>query len=817
MQIIKKDIKFKKIFEYVILLLLFLLSIKKGGFYKTDTLFFCFSIAGISILYFTYEYFENRNKKNQNRIDIISILLLILSFFYTLPILFRNYSNLSDSIFEMTRYFNIYLIYRIVKNSDNKKIFLNGIVIITIIQCLIGIDGLGNRYLSSILDNFNSGFLSRDITRLSGTIQYANVVAILCTISIIILLEKIKNIEKYNLNIKNILNFVGIFILFSSLLLTESRAALIFGVFAIIIYFILERKNIKNIFFTLLIQILFSILFTSIIQNNIINNPTAIYFYTAVAILINVIIYLVLNILNKNNIINKVVNNRLNISRNKLIIIFCLVFISYIIIGINVSKPLYIDSKSKENKESINVYNVNRNETNNINLKLDLKAEDTRYKITFIEVSDEFTSKVVKVLNYYNIIDTNINLSFDASNNAKYINIIIECEKGSLYIDELKMNNKNKTLKYAIIPTEIVSRIEDGIYGSTSIRDRIAYTEDSFKIIFNLPVNFLIGVGGEGFKNTYELFKSFAYSSTEAHNSFLQIFIESGVLGFITIISIIIIVVLKKENNYIKVALLLLIVHSFFDLNFSYLFMLCVFAILLACCDDKKINKGVLKDKTIEYLKFFESILCYFFLILNIYILINANFAYYLGIPKYKQEELTLEKQINVVNLMEKRVNLDPGENVYRQSLNEEYSVYFDMLIKTISGLDDKNPSKKVLEEEVKNVIENIKTNADNMVKNSKYDRNIILKVSDIYFNNLKYFTTIYYSKNIDEGYQIYLDYILKNVEYVENNYKNNSNIESLVKTTYNKYLTELKENKEDLNSIKIEEYINILERKIGT
>ena len=58
--------------------------------------------------------------------------------------------------------------------------------------------------------------------------------------------------------------------------------------------------------------------------------------------------------------------------------------------------------------------------------------------------------------------------------------------------------------------------------------------------------------------------------------------------------------VINFQNNYIKFAYLLFIIHSFIDLNFSYMFGIYTFGILLGLLDAKKTM--YLKNKYIFYI-----------------------------------------------------------------------------------------------------------------------------------------------------------------------------------------------------------------------
>ena len=108
------------IIDYILIILLVILSLFKGGFYKSDILLVSIIVSIIALIKIIFLICENIKNKSYS-IDVISVLLLLLSFSYLVPIIFNNYSDLNDSIYESIRYFGLYFVYTIVKNSDNKK------------------------------------------------------------------------------------------------------------------------------------------------------------------------------------------------------------------------------------------------------------------------------------------------------------------------------------------------------------------------------------------------------------------------------------------------------------------------------------------------------------------------------------------------------------------------------------------------------------------------------------------------------------------------------------------------------------------------
>ncbi len=668
----------KNIFDIIIVVLLFLLSIKKGGFYKYDTLFFNLGILIIGCIYFFINIIiincKNTNKKV--KVDIISILLLGLSIAYMLPIFFKNYANLNDSIYEMIRYYCLFIIYNIVKKSNNKQIYINSIVIITIIQCIIGIDGIANRYLLEFFSNFRTGYLNKDLNRMSANIQYANVFAILCLISFIIisykLLEKLDNNNSIKNNINNSIHFCLIFILLSSIILSSSRMVMIIYVLSFISIIIINRKNKNKLLYFIIInfiQIIIISIYTTLIYKNIQINLNNIYIIFLISLIVDFIIGFVINFIYYHfiSIINLKINIKNNYNFNKvyisLIIFIILALFTYIVIGLNLSKPLYVSSNLNENIISRDIYDINKNNENSISFVVKGQEEDSRFKISLYSVNNDFKTELLKEFNYYNNASWEFNYNFFIKENIRNIRIDIKCEKGSIYLDKFLVNNKKQILEYAILPSTLIYRINDIIHNSNSQTDRIMYSKDAIKIIKKTFPNFLIGVGGEGFYNLYKTVQEINYTSTEVHNSFLQIFVESGIIGFMIIISSCIIVLLKSKNNVYKLIFIVLILHSIFDLDFSYMLVISIFGILLAILD---ININIQLK-----INLYNILICVVFILtfaINI-IVFKANIALNIPVQNVKLTDTYLDDNIKneLIKKYELKIKLDPYDDDYKK------------------------------------------------------------------------------------------------------------------------------------------------------
>ena len=786
-----KEINYNKILDIIIVILLFISCFKRGGFYKSDVLGINLVITTIGIVYILFT--SVKNKKYS--ISINSAFLFILGTAYSLPIVFSNNVDMSDSIFEMIRYFDLYIIYKIVSCSRNKRVYENGIVVVTLIEYVIGVDGIGTRFLKNILGFFNSGYLSKDFTRMSSTIQYANVFAILCAISLVIIIFKILNNSKCKSGDLTIFSCI-----FSALIFTESRAVclmfLVYFSYFVVSNSIAKKNGIKDITILLVFNMIFSIVYTALVYNFAMFS-VKIYFLTLVFLLLSYTLNYILirycnNIFFKNNV-------------HKSIILLITVLLIYSIIALNISSPLYMSDDMQEKNITRNIYDIEKGKTNHISFKVSEKKSDTRYVIKFVEILNDLEVNEIKEVGYFSTSTGQFDFSFYIDENAKCIRMEVECQNGSFTIDNMILNDKNIKLNYLLIPSSIVYKFSDVINKATSISDRGIYYNDALKIVTSSFKNLIIGTGGEGFKNTYEIYQTQKYISTEVHSSFLQIFVESGIIGLICTLIVIVNTFLKTSNKEGKTLLLFFIIHSCIDLEFSYFSIIFLFAILLGICDNNEKSKYKFENKNIMLVIPIFVIMC---LMLILVILVRANLAYNIKVNDTSSDILIEAK--NVANL-EKRVKLDSYDIDYREKLGIEYQNYLKLLL-----IERSKDSDAVIEEEIKNVLENMKKNADIMEQNSKYNKYVIIDVSNVYFNNMYYFVELYYPQDKEKGYEIYMNYILNNLEKLKMHRYNEIAI-SQAQKLYNKYYTELKEKNRSINSLKLQEFIDKLDMLINT
>ncbi|WP_041313284.1 O-antigen ligase family protein [Heliomicrobium modesticaldum] len=81
----------------------------------------------------------------------------------------------------------------------------------------------------------------------------------------------------------------------------------------------------------------------------------------------------------------------------------------------------------------------------------------------------------------------------------------------------------------------VLQRIMSISTGDNNFRERLVFYSDAFRMGLERP---LLGWGGGGWKAGYRAYQSFLYNTTEVHNHFLQVWVETGIIGFVSFISL---------------------------------------------------------------------------------------------------------------------------------------------------------------------------------------------------------------------------------------------------------------------------------------
>jgi tetratricopeptide (TPR) repeat protein len=110
--------------------------------------------------------------------------------------------------------------------------------------------------------------------------------------------------------------------------------------------------------------------------------------------------------------------------------------------------------------------------------------------------------------------------------NKKVYNIIIPV--ATVLMPVIVLLFKNTILGF--LPKDLAERLGSISLKAETVTERAVFYKDAFKIIKDNPI---IGAGGGGWETLYKAYQTYAYWSNEAHNYFMQLWIEIGTLGIV--------------------------------------------------------------------------------------------------------------------------------------------------------------------------------------------------------------------------------------------------------------------------------------------
>lgn len=104
-----------------------------------------------------------------------------------------------------------------------------------------------------------------------------------------------------------------------------------------------------------------------------------------------------------------------------------------------------------------------------------------------------------------------------------------------LYETENILSTNRITLAHKYIPEAISKRIANISTEESSFTARTDFYKDALKIIKDHPI---LGTGGGGWKTIYLAYQSYQYFTTEVHNFFLQLWVETGTVGMLALVAL---------------------------------------------------------------------------------------------------------------------------------------------------------------------------------------------------------------------------------------------------------------------------------------
>lgn len=178
------------------------------------------------------------------------------------------------------------------------------------------------------------------------------------------------------------------------------------------------------------------------------------------------------------------------------------------------SLKVYIDANTEEN--------VILNTTSRI-VSQDINGIDP---IEFV-IGEEVEEVAITILNVGKENDVVIQKAYVTSSNEEVINI---------------------PLNYKYIPENVIRRVQD-IYTNNSFRLRQQFVKDGLELFLSNPI---LGNGLGGFENAIQSVQKYQYETKYAHNHFVQLLVDGGIIMFISYILLLcscILALFKMKNQ----------------------------------------------------------------------------------------------------------------------------------------------------------------------------------------------------------------------------------------------------------------------------
>ena len=547
-----------------------------------------------AIIYIIKDNIIENKKIKLSKIDILVIIICLSNF---IPLITNSYIRLIDTTEYILRYISVLNVYfltkKITKEDKNLSILINIFIVISVIMIFFGIDimtyNIGEEFYSFL------GTPKVDIDnkiRMVSLYKYANTFAILLTATLIMSLEKY--IETENKNKKSIYG-ISIFLHIFAIIMTYSRLTWIITAIMLVVYVILKKEKRKQALQIIFIALLNAMVYYFVFTNSITDGK----------------LYLIPIILFVQTILELVIIKIISIIKFKKIVYATLIIIAIGIVCNTFMMSGDLKLFNNENaKKSIRKQNIKVETNSNYTLEVDLEAK-TQVANSFsivVKQLDEKENNIEEHEIFFGNFEGTQKLEFKTQQYTKNISIIfkgIEVDNNTeLKIKNVRLNGKEIRVNYGIIPIEFINRLTKIEIDTSSVLDRIDYYKEALKISKD---NLLFGQGG----NVWKYKKSSNISGISEHSYILQLLLQNGIIAVVSYCILIFILVkhlykyLKNGNMHLDIilALFAIIIHSIFDFDLSFLYILMLTYMLIAILDKKIINEQKIPiNKIVTYI-----------------------------------------------------------------------------------------------------------------------------------------------------------------------------------------------------------------------
>ena len=579
--------KVKK-FDFFVILICFILfgySIYVGSPVQNNTNIINLFVLIVFLVYMAYILVKNRKYKIiKRKIDIFIIILVFSSF---ISLIFQNYANLEATIEYIIKYTTILSLYLMVRDSilkDNKYTgyILNTLIISSVGIFILGLDDLTFKFFKSFIKITNNVEISNKDNRFLGIFGYANTTAILMLVISIISSNRYLTTSSKTKNLYSLIIFINIL----AIILSYSRAVWIITLIAYLIFFCIIKETKIN-FLELIVRIGILSAISSLFIIKFMNRKEFLYVWLILVAFLAIAFF--------SNMFSEKILKKVKV-RYCIIAFACAVLIVIVLwnVALKITEPLVLFNNINIKEEpTCDITNVMPDTEYKFEFNISAKAEykiDELYTIEVCErnkYDDILIKHEIKFGNFEGIKD----IDFTTTPYTHKILLRFKSKhrvaQRGLVINSLKINNKEKPLKYKFLPSKIVDKVQDINLKTISVTERFSYMKNACKLIKKYG---LLGIGADGWKDRQSEVQEYYNYANEVHSYILEVFCEFGIVGFVALIGIMIIIfkelLLKSKNDvnklYILFAIIVLLIHSFMDFELSFMYILVVLFCLIA-------------------------------------------------------------------------------------------------------------------------------------------------------------------------------------------------------------------------------------------
>lgn len=565
---------------------------------------------GLALVWVGSKYQKKEYKLIQSPLDMTALGIV---FIYFISIFYAVDTRLA--IGELLKYANYFFVFLLARdlsgNEKYKKWILNTLVISAIGVSLVGIGSFIGTW------NYNGAVMGE---RIASTFQYPNTLASYLGAIFIIALGFFMTEER---KVNRALYGAGSSLILFTFILTYSRGMWLILPFIILLYVIVipNQKKLEIImflFFGTIVSIGFAMWFTQA-------SDSSNYMQWTIFLLLSLVMYGITHVVSL--LITKI--NNVCIDTKKIVIfvvIIAVFFASAIFYAFTQTDQLTMENTTNNDNwtrvyRNINNIEPNTNYTLSVNYNL-LNKNEKPYagRVTVQSIDKKGNLKTIKAVPITEPNKEQLEIDFLSFENTTGIRVYFQnyYSGTSVKFNDAKIINQNNNevvhnipLKYKYIPETIVRRINRFNINENSVQARLAFNKDGLKVVKDY---FLSGTGGGGWSRLYTMYQSFSYTSTQAHNYFLKLWIEIGIIGLLIFISHLCLITyysykkwrsLKDEKSKIQLTtiftvIILILVHAFIDFDLSlsaFAFVLWSFMGILASLIRTGVKNKYTKDK----------------------------------------------------------------------------------------------------------------------------------------------------------------------------------------------------------------------------